>query len=101
MKKIDFVIASSNNYTGFHSTNVSHPIHGYARRNVEDIVKYIRENWEGASIASDNMFDDIPDRRAYKESDIVYTNKIKTRLKQLESNEIHKLLLKNNKVLDK
>lgn len=95
-KTPDFVIASSQHYTGFHSTNLRTPIHGYAPRNVEDCVQFIRENWEGSTITSDSLFDNIEDRRPYSEKDLIYTNKIKTRLKKLENN----LLLTNLKKRD-
>lgn len=95
-KTPDFVIASSPHYTGFHSTNLRIPIHGYAPRNVEDCVQYIRENWEDSTITSDSLFDNIEDKRPYTEKDLVYTNKIKTRLKKLENN----LLLTNLKKRD-
>ena len=95
-KTPDFVIASSQHYTGFHSTNLRIPIHGYAPRNAEDCVQFIRENWEGSTITSDSLFDNIEDRRTYTDKDLIYTNKIKTRLKKLENN----LLLTNLKKRD-
>lgn len=95
-KTPDFVIASSQHYTGFHSTNLRIPIHGYAPRNVKDVVEYLREFWEGSTITSDSLFDNIEDKRPYTEKDLVYTNKIKTRLKKLEN----KLLLTNLKKRD-
>ena len=93
----DFVIASSANFTGFHSTNLKVKVHGYAPRNVADCAEFLRENWPGSTITSDSMFDDIKDRRAYTERDIIYTNKIRTRLKKLEE---EKLLLTNKKLND-
>lgn len=93
--KPDFVIASSNNYTGFISTNLKHVIHGYTRRNVEDCADFIKENWPESTMTSDNMFDNIKDKRPYKESDLIYTNKIKTRLKQLEESENKKIIMSN------
>ena len=94
----DFVIASSEHYTGFHSTNLKHKVHGYAPRTVEDCAKFLREYWPDATITSDNLFDNIEDRRGYTEKDLPYTNKIKTRLKQLEEQRI--LLLTKKKLRD-
>ena len=93
--KPDFVIASSNNYTGFISTNLKHVIYSYTRRNVEDCVDFIKENWPESTMTSDNIFDNIKDKRPYKESDLIYTNKIKTRLKQLEESENKKIIMSN------
>lgn len=96
-KPVDFVISSSEHFTGFHSTNVKRAIHGYAPRNVKDVVEYLRKFWEGATITSDSLFDDFEGRRPYTERDLIYTNKIKTRLKKLEQN----LLLTKLKNRDK
>ena len=93
--KPDFVIASSNKYTGFISTNLKRVIHGYTRRNVEDCVDIIKQNLKKSTMTSDNMFDNIKDKRPYKESDLIYTNKIKTHLKQLEESENKKIIMSN------
>lgn len=95
--KIDFVIASSDNFAGFHSTNVKHPIHGYASRTAKEMVEFIKENWPDSTMTSANLFDiDEADRRAYKDTDAVYTNKIEHRLKQLEADKIIMLQRKKN-----
>ena len=96
--KIDFVIASSENFTGFHSTNIKNAIHGYAPREPQEVVEYIKENWPGSTMTSDSMFD-IPmeDRRAYTEKDRIYTNKLKNRLSTLEGNRVkQQIIIKSN-----
>ena len=56
---------------------------------------FIKENWPESTMTSDNMFDNIKDKRPYKESDLIYTNKIKTHLKQLEESENKKIIMSN------